>query len=67
VLPAQTVTAAGCTLIEGAVLTVSPTREDVTDEGTQVPLTTQSKPDAGETESPTTVPLISSVAVVTPL
>jgi hypothetical protein len=57
----------GCPLIEGRALTVNPTREDVTDEGTHVPLTTQSKPDAGDTESPATVPVICIVAVVTPL
>jgi hypothetical protein len=66
-LPAQTVAAVGCPLIEGRALTVSPTREDVTDEGTQVPLMTQSNPDAGEAESPATVPVICIVAVVTPL
>jgi hypothetical protein len=67
VLPAQTVAAVGWPLIEGVMFTVSPTREDVTDEGTHVPLTTQSKPDPGEAESPIAVAVITRLAVVAPL
>jgi hypothetical protein len=66
VLPAHTVGAVGCVVIDGAVFTVNATRVEVTD-GLHVPLTTQSKPLAAAAASAVATLLICKVAVLLPL